>query len=77
MQEPKVRTTTRHYKQMELTSADILALIKNARPDWKISGDAAVFIQVPRGGDYSGCRLDIDSGVPVKVEWTEGDDDGA
>jgi len=30
---------------------------------------ARIFVEVPRGGDYSGCNLDIGVDAPLRVYW--------
>lgn len=58
----EVKTTT----EVALTARDIIAAF--GLPD-----NAKVTFEVPTGGDYSGCILDIDDDTPVRARWVKVD----
>lgn len=52
-----------------ITRNDLLKLLRDNfihAPD-----DADIFVKIPGGGDWSGQNLDIDSTIPIHVEYTE------
>lgn len=60
------RTETR--KRIELTDSSIRALLK--MEGHNIPVKAAIFVEVPGGGDWSNTSLDI-SAAPVIIAWSE------
>lgn len=62
-----VRTLT--TKRIELTEDNLCELIRKATGD-VIPDTAAIFVEVPGGGDWSNTSLDI-SDAPVIIAWTE------
>ncbi len=71
----RIRTTV----QVEgvLSRERLERLVLNALPDPKDFGTRRelkieLFVQVPRGGDYSGCRLDVaETPVQYRATWVE------
>ena len=59
-----VFTEVKTTMEVALTARDIISAL--GLPD-----DAKVFFEVPTGGDYSGCTLDIDDDTPVRARWVK------
>ena len=55
----------------ELDSADLWEFVKSkfGGVPMKVVGPVRVYIDVPGGGDWSGCPLDVSADRPVIVEW--------
>ncbi len=68
--QPQITTHTRTTKRIEfaLTREHIIELLRQAGHD--IADDAEVVFQVPGGGDYSNCEVDVDGDSPIAVRWT-------
>lgn len=57
---------TKHH--LELDRPKLLTLLRQAGVT--VPDNAGIFVQVPGGGDYSNCTLDIDD-APLQLHWTE------
>lgn len=53
----------------ELDNWDLITLLASRFPELKEvkPNEVNLWIDVPTGGDYSGCRLDIDKDFPLKI----------
>lgn len=79
MKNIKIKTTTTVKKQAEmtLTGDDILKLLHEAGYlDAHETGVGAVTFDVPGGGDWSNCTMNIDEETPIKIRvmWVEAND---
>ena len=67
---PRTTVNTTTEFKLELTSSDIIRMLKETNPDLGVDIHATVAVKVPSGGDYSGCSLDIGHDNPLLVRWT-------
>lgn len=63
----KISTTTTN--RLSIGKADLIELLNDR--GFSIPSDADVTVQVPRGGDYSGCDLDIENDVEIEITYME------
>ena len=66
----KKQSSTTTTTVMEVRPEELRRLLKEAGyevPDRQIR----VYVNVPGGGDWSHCELDISGKTPLIVEWTE------
>ena len=67
--EMKTSTVKTHTCEFELTGKDIVGLLNDSGclPPTSLPMFSEVAFEVPRGGDYSGQLLSVDSDCPVHV----------
>jgi hypothetical protein len=53
--------------ELQLSREDIINLLRKA--GYTAPASANVTFTVPRGGDYSGTTVDVDSDHPVTIVW--------
>lgn len=68
----QAKTFTRRIitHQVTLDGTAIRELLRQGAGQ-RVPVSATVTVMIPRGGDYSGMKLDIDGDMPVIVHWTE------
>ena len=66
----KLNPETIHTYNFDITADDIKELLVSGKyiPD---SAKVDIYVEVPRGGDYSGMQLDLSEHTCVKVRVTE------
>lgn len=66
---PKTKTvrTTKSSSSLELSSDDILGLIKDVIP--KDAKNVRIYVQVPGGADWANTQLVIGEDVVLNIEW--------
>lgn len=63
------KTETKVSNSIQFDRERLLRIFEDA--GYNFPANASIKIQVPRGGDYSGCLLDIDSECPLTIGWDE------
>lgn len=61
---PEITVRTTRSCTLKLDRATLLAMLAQDVP-----ADARITFTVPRGGDYSGDRLNVDADNPITVSW--------
>lgn len=69
MDRVEVKTETKVSNSIQFDRERLLRIFEDA--GYNFPANASIKIQVPRGGDYSGCLLDIDSECPLTIGWDE------
>ena len=54
------KTTTKH---VTMSAADIIKALR-------LPKDAKVFVNIPGGGDWSNCELELDKSTPLNIVYT-------
>jgi hypothetical protein len=67
--EHKVEKVSIEKHIFHLNDSDIRGLLRTTFPDLHIPHNALVEFEVPRGGDYSGIKIDIDVANPIIVSF--------
>lgn len=58
-------------KSVEISGQQLVDMLREEGIEIPEGTSVQVFVNVPGGGDYSNCLLDIDEECPITATWTE------